>query len=64
MTTLTLPTTITLTPAQVHHLKVSVEDRIRTLNDALTHTSDVSYTWSLLIQEREALFKIVEQLKG
>jgi len=57
-------TTITLTPLQAHHLKVAVEDRIRTLNDALNNTSDVSYTWSLLIQEREQLFKTIEQLTG
>jgi hypothetical protein len=55
---------ITLTPLQAHHVKVVIEDRIRTLNDALTNTSDISYTWSLLIQEREQLFKIIEQLKG
>jgi hypothetical protein len=55
---------MTLTPLQAHHLKVALEDRIRTLNDALTNTSDVSYTWSLLIQEREQLFQIIEQLKG
>jgi hypothetical protein len=57
-------TTITLTPLQAHHLKVAVEDRIRTLNDALTNTSDVSYTWSLLIQEREQLSQTIAQLKG
>jgi hypothetical protein len=62
MTTLTLPTQVTLTPSQAHHLKVALEDRIRTLNDALNNTSDVSYTWSLLIQEREQLFRIIEQL--
>jgi hypothetical protein len=56
--------TITLTPPQAHHLKVAVEDRIRTLNDALTNTSDVSYTWSLLIQEREQLSQTIAQLKG
>jgi len=57
-------TTITLTPLQAHHLKVAVEDRIRTLNDALNNTSDVSYTWSLLIQEREQLSQTIAQLKG
>lgn len=57
-------TNITLTPLQAHHLKVSVEDRIRTLNDALTNTSDVSYAWSVMIQEREQLFQIIQQLKG
>ena len=57
-------TTITLTPLQAHHVKVALEDRVRTLNDALTNTSDVSYTWSLLIQEREQLFQTIAQLTG
>jgi hypothetical protein len=64
MSTLTLPTQVTLTPSQAYHLKVALEDRVRTLNDALSNTSDVSYTWSVFIQEREQLFRIIEQLQG
>ena len=48
------------TPLQTELVRQCVRSRINTLSEALTTTSDVSYAWSLLIQEREELFAILK----
>lgn len=58
---------ITLTPQQADTLIALVKERKAHVKSALTETSDVSYAFSLLVQEEQHLthlLKLLYPLKG
>lgn len=53
-----------LNEKQTYIVQYLVDERIRRINATLPDVSDTTYAWSLLIQEREELYRIQEQLQG